>query len=188
MEATQVQLRLTKNPELLSVLRQRGRLKSINVPGRPKLEVYTLQHDSFTFDFTPNAVITVGKNVARSLRQSSRFIPGDHLTGEEICAIEEESRYDIGKGMAAEAIGRDVCPYCRESFATPTKLGSHMMKDCPQATRTSKEIMEAEAEEKAHGGNSKVPAKKPVKDISAFQPGSNGQPKAEEPSNDENPS
>ena len=81
MEATQVQLRLTKNPEILTALRQRGRLKPIRFPDGRKLEVYTIQHDSFTFDFTPSAEITVGKNVARALRQSSRFILGEHLTG-----------------------------------------------------------------------------------------------------------
>lgn len=178
MEATQVQLRLTKDPELLNVLRQRRRLNAINVPGGRKMEVYTLQHDSFPFDFTPNAEITVGKNVARALRQSSRFIPGDHLTGEEVCAIVEVSRHDIGKGMAAEAIGRDTCPYCRETFPTPTKLGHHMMTACAQAKKASKEIEEAEAEAKAHGGNGKVPISRPapVKDISAFKSGSNGTP------------
>ncbi len=148
VEGQQIALRLTTDREVLDQLR-RNKILVEDDEG----EVLTLQFDSQTFRFRAGNTIALGKSMANALIRESAVIVGDpndpdyQITGDFRAGLDKVRSFDIGKGQA-----ENVCTFCSETtdangnLFTPSTLGYHMMRMCPQAAKATAEM---EANEKA---------------------------------------
>lgn len=132
LEMEQVRVTLTKDPEILAMLRTRKQMRK-DKDG----EYYPIVFNSSEIRFRPNRPLVVGKSVAESLIRSSFVIIGEDLTGDMTPVIESLDGYNLDKFIEERA----ACEYCKEDFPTARALSHHMI-------RTHRELLEKEGEVK----------------------------------------
>ena len=123
LEYQQLKLRLTNDKEVLKQLKRNHAIKT-DVKG----DVLIIQFDGHEYQFRPGKVLTVGRNVGKSLIRSSGVIMGDHLTGDYAAAVEEIGSYELGVEQAPEDESRaTTCPICKQNCFTLPRLARHLM-------------------------------------------------------------
>jgi len=132
LELEQVRVTLTKDPEILSMLRTRKQLKK-DKDG----EYYPIVFNSAELRFRPNRPMVVGKSVAESLVRSSYVILGEDLTGDMTPVIESLDGYNLNKFIEE----RSSCEYCSEDFPTARALSHHLIRE-------HRELLEKEGDQK----------------------------------------
>lgn len=122
LEATQLRLRLTKDPIVIKQLKKNRAFRS-DVEG----EYFPIMFDGAEYRFRPGLPLNVGRQVGKALIRSSAVIIGDQLTGDFRAGIEEIGEFELGVEAPVERISTTACPICHQDCRTLPRLARHIM-------------------------------------------------------------
>ena len=120
LELHQIQMKLTKDPEILAALRRKNQFQS-DTGG----EYISVQFNSQELKFRPGEIKTLNESVARSIHRRSWVNIGDDLTGETKGLFEIVAELDLGEALSGN---KNICTVCRRAFDTPARLGKHLVE------------------------------------------------------------
>jgi uncharacterized C2H2 Zn-finger protein len=135
LELQQVQLRLTRDPEVLSALKMRKQLKK-EANGE---EYVSTSFNSIELRFHKGEVKTLGKSIADSIHQRFFVIVGDDLTGRLAPVLDVVNEYSLGEVVAKKQGNVFDCPVCQAPFHTAGQLAFHLNKEHTKAAQAEKE-------------------------------------------------
>lgn len=121
MDRTQVKLKLTSNPEVLSALNRVGALKT-DTKGR----YLAIQFDAFEYRFYPDMEIVVPSAVAEGLYRGSGVLIGDAMSGTQQPGLEVVEKWELGEQEPSKKVSKTVCSVCGEDQKTVKALVTHM--------------------------------------------------------------
>jgi|ERR1700690_1038671 len=106
-----------------------------------------LMFDGREFTFYQGKTITVPKNVAHALIQSSIIVVGDRkefLVAPAIPFVQAVGEYELGESEKPKFVCMDCAD--RKDYETPQRLARHYMKDHPQREEVEADEMNVEVE------------------------------------------
>jgi len=123
MDRTQVKLKLTSNPEVLSALNHVGALKE-DKNGKGKY--LAIQFDAFEYRFYPDVEIVVPSAVAEGLYRGSGVLIGDAMSGTQQPGLEVVEKWELGEQEPSKKASKTTCSVCGEEQGTVKALVAHM--------------------------------------------------------------
>ena len=126
LELSQVRLKLTDDPEVLTWLRNNKQFK-VDKHNPLEPEFISVQFNSAEIRFHKGEVKTLGKTVAESLYRRSWVICGDHLTGEMRAYLEIVEEVNLGDLVKPKP--KFSCPVCEKDMITAQNLAYHLSQD-----------------------------------------------------------
>jgi len=121
MDRTQVKLKLTSNPEVLSALNHVGALKT-----DAKGKYLAIQFDAFEYRFYPDVEIVVPSVVAEGLYRGSGVLIGDAMSGTQQPGLEVVEKWELGEQEPSKKVSKTTCSVCGEEQGTVKALVAHM--------------------------------------------------------------
>ena len=126
IETTQVLMKLTDDPEVLTALRRNNKK---NPAGRFKEdekgeEVYTTMFDSRSIQFRKGVSVPIPKTIADNLMRDNHIIVGEHIDGDVRAIFEFVRNYELGEKGTEKP--KFACPECGKDMRNRENLSRHL--------------------------------------------------------------